>query len=125
MTQHLFKAKRKDNGEWVEGCFYWDETGTYIKRPDRRTRFGIGIPVIPETVCQWIGSVDQYGNRIWENDLIEIEWDFDDEITVERITYDNKYGYWKYGNNPLCELKDPDRPITVLQSFHDTPTTKE
>lgn len=86
MREILFKAKRIDNGEWVEGylfdngfdgeekkyfvggliiekyngtaCNKWDITGIDFCEID------------PETLCQFTGLCDKSGNKIWENDIV-------------------------------------------------------
>lgn len=73
--RYLFKAKRKDNGEWVEGYLF--------KQVAIEDRIYFAIEVIDSTVkayeidentiCQYTGLTNQNGCRIWENDIVEFE----------------------------------------------------
>ena len=66
--RYLFKAKRFDNGEWVE----WNAL--------------TGIPhdtsIIQDTICQCTGLKDKNGKLIWENDIMKYQWDGKTRIDV-------------------------------------------
>ena len=71
MRDILFKAKRTDNSEWIEGLLtvMWGQY--HIINPDDENT---AYPIDTETICQYIGLTDKNGHKIWENDIIGY-WD--------------------------------------------------
>ena len=88
----LFKAKRIDNGEWVEGHLFDDGMpkpkryfiGGIIVKPyegtacDKWNVVGIDFCEInQDTICQFTGLTDKNGKKIWENDILRYSYDYD------------------------------------------------
>ena len=76
----LFKAKRKDNGEWVEGYYVYCRKRHYIL-PVLNKAIGFDeredewVEADPNTICQYTGLTDKNGQKIWEYDICEMVYD--------------------------------------------------
>lgn len=83
--------------------------------------FPVGFRSYPHhgwEIMLYTGWKDANQKSLYVGDKIEIGWQ-NGETTCEVISYDEYYGYFKYGNNPLCELKDPIRSFVIVGNIYE------
>lgn len=109
----LFKAKRTDNGEWVEGYYF----KTYGCRNGVRNDCHIiheyeedeNYQIDESTICQYTGLTDKNGNKIWENDVVRLFGQdslsrYDWKAVVEFGNPNSSYS-WGYQLKPIGEFE--------------------
>lgn len=106
----LFRAKRIDNGEWVEGYYTYYPSGftseDKIEHVIRDTITSVYCSnlyfVDPSTICQCTGLEDKNGKTIWENDILRYSYDYPDSpwlaakgLTNDDIRYSIGAVFWQ------------------------------
>lgn len=146
MREILFRAKRIDNGEWVQGYYVRHEDTSYCFKEDyerhpENTKHYIafdmmtdwGLPnkhliaeIDPETLCQYTGLTDKNGKRIWENEIVRIENSMDEGIG--KIEFYG--GMWYVDGEPsnsMYDIMEYDdiAEIEVVGNIFDNPELME
>ena len=129
MREILFKAKRKDNGKWIEGYYLkrYDLLGNeehLIFHADSYTVWEYA-EIDPETLCQFTGTTDKNGVRIWKNDIVEAWSQGSRAIGTVKQRVD---GLWimspAWQNHEFWELKpnsNGETTVEVLGNAFDNP----
>ena len=140
MREILFRGKRKDNGEWVEGslikrkigCFIVDENNQCALRKATEYLFDFESKlVIPETVGQYTGLTDKNGKKIFEGDIHEHEGNFFVVEYGKFRRFDNSdfaYGWhFRSTKNGVCEefYGDEEDYVNITGNIHDNPELLE
>lgn len=91
-NRYLFRGKRKDNGEWIQGYLYGIWERRYILWGMTNDIPNM-VEVDPETVCQCTAMPDKNNKLIFENDIAIKHNDDDKEPYLIRWSED--YAAWE------------------------------
>lgn len=99
-NRYLYRGKRIDNGEWMEGHLITDEKddlkyfiGYVLGTDEDGSPHDLdAVQVDPSTICQCTGLKDKNGKLIFENDIMEahIDEDFPEDVSRFKVQWNGK-----------------------------------
>jgi uncharacterized phage protein (TIGR01671 family) len=141
MKEILFRGKCLDDGTWVEGYYtraiHWidDKPMHILLTHDAalypRNEFCPWCEVNPNTVCQYTGVNDRTGRKIFEHDIISVEYEEDwwSRVWYEQyeVYFSDKYHAYRarHANGDDYSLWEFDRYCTVIGNTIDNPKLME
>ena len=132
MREILFRAKRLDNGEWVEGAYCPKNCdspfGPMIDKPSiiklDDPFSGFWFDVHADSIGQYTGLTDKNGKKIFEgdtaiygDDLVVIEWHDEDAMFYTRGLDGTN---WTTNFNEINSFA-----LEIFSNIHDTPELLE
>ena len=149
MRDILFRGKRIDNGEWVEGSLIIDHYDYAGQHKDRYViqnclygidengfcdfQSGISEEIDPLTLGQYTGLTDEYGKKIFEGDIIARQDSYDDDVAINGVIKygrfncsccDGVYG-WYIDDGDIRFLDDENHEFFVIGNVYDNPELLE
>ena len=141
MREILFRGKRCDNGEWVQGFYvradhHWHKNGIHkdwiaLGASANGGWFALHnkYAVKAETVGQFTGLTDKNGKKIFEGDIVLYPWN--DQDKPERFTIKFKDG--QFVASPVKETEDYwdfmvggySKEMEIIGNIHDNPELLE
>lgn len=132
MREILFRGKRIDNGEWVEGL-YTENCISYASGFAIIEDYYEKYEVKRDTVGQYSGLTDKNGKKIFEGDICKFrEWDKGDMCWIGKVHYEHQQFVISGGPNEecattftLCMSRFIPENIEVIGNVYDNPELLE
>lgn len=133
MREILFKAKRIDNGEWIEGNHVYLENAHYIVplyiewNETEQRESPMFIRVDRKTLCQYTEFEDENKNRIWENDIVSFidcsstESGYVEHNCVGRIAWDCECACFRVSGTLSAESWEVLQDCVIIGNVFDNP----
>ena len=127
MREILFRGKRIDNGEWVEGYYIPIEERAHIVLEadtmcmDAECGDFYAVEwyqVDPETVCQYTGLTDKNGKKIFEGDICKHRSNYSGDFIISVVTFTDGQFLVMADNNSGFNLSEK---LEVIGNIHDNP----
>jgi uncharacterized phage protein (TIGR01671 family) len=125
----LYRGKRTDNGEWVEGYFgkkinvYTSNDDSYIIEPTYNAHSDMSyftdILVYEETVGQYTGENPAAKEKIFECDIVK-RMDLNGDEFVGVVEY-KECSFWIINDEEGYMLWDDCNEVIKLGNIHDNP----
>lgn len=141
MREVLYRGKRTENGEWVDGSVFVDENKDKHEILVGYVNYRVGWEIDPKTAGQFVGIIDKNGKKIFEGDVIkfhkfryEPDWvgvvgyDYCSYIATGRMPLAYEKGI---GEEPIYSpfevaLSSIDKTtIEIIGNIHDNPELLE
>lgn len=134
-NRYYFRAKRIDNGEWVEGylsypfCTKKGNESYYFYAKDS-LGFFCRCVVDASTICQCTGLKDKNGKLIWENDVCDRKEQYPETVKYCNgdWTLDYSYASHKESGGCYCNLgfyAEERKCVEVIGNIFDNPELLE
>ena len=148
--RYLYRAKRTDNGEWVEGFYVRCRNYDYILPIFNKCEVSYGyddryedfVEVDPSTICQCTGLKDKSGKLIWENDIVRFQFDNDDcpfpnkdiKKRIGKVFFSDFRASWSIAmgrngskclNNDLFKYVQNGNRVEIIGNIFDNPELLE
>lgn len=129
MRKILFRGKRLDNGEWIQGDLVQFPAHGIVRIVEQEPSYK-DAEVDLDTVGQYTGLTDKNGRKIFEGDILKIvhkyQSPFDDDtkeytdITTDVVFFDGEGVCFSYGESPfLCVADNVTAEYEVVGNVHD------